>query len=80
MLKYDIRLKKYALVYRKVLKMDYKNMVKSFISTASEGEYWDFKQEWYKNNADLLKDIICMANNTTIDMKDGYIEDARLPF
>lgn len=73
MLKYDIRLKKYALVYRKVLKMDYKNMVKSFISTASEGEYWDFKQEWYKNNADLLKDIICMANNTTIDMKDGYI-------
>lgn len=53
--------------------MDYKNMVLSFINKASEGEYWDFKQEWYKNNADLLKDIVCMANNTTVDMKDGYI-------
>lgn len=53
--------------------MDYKNMVLSFINKASEGEYWDFKQEWHKNNADLLKDILCMANNTTIDMKDGYI-------
>lgn len=36
-------------------------MVLSFINKASEGEYWDFKQEWHKNNADLLKDIVCMA-------------------
>ena len=27
-----------------------------------EGEYWDYKQEWHENMADLLKDIICFAN------------------
>lgn len=30
-----------------------------------EGEYWDFKREWHSNNADLLHDIICLANNPT---------------
>lgn len=53
--------------------MELKQIVKSFIDKASEGSYWDFKQSWHINNADLLKDIICMANNTTIDMQDGYI-------
>lgn len=48
-------------------------LINSFINKDSEGSYWDFKQSWHNNNADLLKDIICMANNTTIDMKDGYI-------
>ncbi|RBP58448.1 putative DNA-binding protein [Alkalibaculum bacchi] len=53
--------------------MELKYIVESLINKASEGSYWDFKQNWYSNNADLLKDIICMANNTTIEMQDGYI-------
>lgn len=47
--------------------------VKSLIEKGSEGSYWDFKQCWHSNNADLLKDIICIANNITMDMHDGYI-------
>lgn len=53
--------------------MELQRIVESFIDKASEGSYWDFKQNWHSNNADLLKDIICMANNTTIDMQNGYI-------
>lgn len=53
--------------------MGLKDTIKTFIKTAHEGSYWDFKQKWHDNNADLLKDIICMANNTTPDMKDSYI-------
>lgn len=53
--------------------MDLQNIVASFIEEHSEGSYWDFKRNWHSNNADLLKDIICMANNTTADMRDGYI-------
>ncbi|MBD5103523.1 MAG: ATP-binding protein [Ruminococcaceae bacterium] len=53
--------------------MELKQTVESFIRQSSEGSYWDFKQCWHKDSADLLKDIICMANNTTIDMRDGYI-------
>ncbi len=53
--------------------MELKRIVESFVNKASEGGYWDFKQSWHSNNADLLKDIICMANNTTVDMQDGYI-------
>lgn len=53
--------------------MELKKIVKSLIEKGSEGSYWDFKQCWHSNNADLLKDIICMANNITIDMQDGYI-------
>lgn len=53
--------------------MELQYIVESFIDKASEGSHWDFKQNWHSNNADLLKDIICMANNTTIDMRDGYI-------
>ena len=33
------------------------------IALRQEGEYWDFKKEWYKRKPDLLHDIICMANN-----------------
>lgn len=36
-----------------------------------EGEYWDFKRQWYSKKEDMLHDIICMANNLTIN--DGYI-------
>ena len=53
--------------------MELKQIVESLISKGYEGSYWDFKQKWHDNNADLLKDIICMANNTTPDMQDGYI-------
>lgn len=53
--------------------MEKQRLVKMLIERGSEGSYWDFKQSWHSNNADLLKDIICMANNTTKDMKDGYI-------
>jgi len=35
------------------------------------GGYWDFKREWHANKADLLHDIICMANN--LESRDGYI-------
>lgn len=36
-----------------------------------EGEYWDFKKEWYTKKPDLLHDIICMAN--TPSSHDGLI-------
>lgn len=46
-----------------------------------EGDYWDFKQQWYSKNIDLLHDIICMANSPAnrdayiiIGVKDGTIE------
>ena len=54
-------------------KLELNLIVESFIEKAYEGSHWDFKQNWHQNNADLLKDIICMANNTTTDMQDGYI-------
>ena len=37
--------------------------IKKLILLRQEGEYWDFKKEWHINKADLLHDIICMANN-----------------
>lgn len=33
------------------------------ISLQQEGEFWDFKRQWYTNKTDMLHDIICMANN-----------------
>lgn len=41
------------------------------IALRQEGEYWDFKKEWYKRKPDLLHDIICMANN--LSNHDGLI-------
>ncbi|ANU46345.1 hypothetical protein ADH76_22455 [Enterocloster clostridioformis] len=37
--------------------MELQKLVESFIDRASEESYWDFKQSWHSNNADLLKDI-----------------------
>ena len=37
--------------------------IRELISLKQEGSYWDFKREWHSNNADLLHDIICYANN-----------------
>lgn len=46
-------------------------LVLSLMEQGKEGEYWDFKQEWHDDIADLLKDIICFAN--TVHSKDCYI-------
>ncbi|WP_442598208.1 AlbA family DNA-binding domain-containing protein [Neobacillus sp. D3-1R] len=45
--------------------------IESIISSKREGEYWDFKEKYHSNKADLLHDIICMANNRAD--RDGYI-------
>lgn len=47
------------------------NEVLEFIKLGTEGEYWDFKQQWHSNNADLIRDIICMANSPA--NRDCYI-------
>ena len=36
-----------------------------------EGGYWDFKKEYHTNKAELLLDIICMANNQ--EDRDSFI-------
>lgn len=41
------------------------------IKKKEEGIYWDFKKKHYVNAANLLHDIICMANN--IADRDSYI-------
>ncbi|WP_322290381.1 ATP-binding protein [Paratractidigestivibacter sp.] len=38
-------------------------VVSELASLHREGSYWDFKREWHENKADLLHDIICLANN-----------------
>lgn len=43
----------------------------NLIYSRREDDYWDFKQEHHKNTADLLHDIICMANNRAD--RDAYI-------
>lgn len=50
-----------------------KSEIIDLISLKQEGSYWDFKREWYSQDkkADLLHDIICMANN--IYNRDAYI-------
>ena len=42
---------------------DLKNEILELIERHTEGEYWDFKQQWHSNNVDLIHDIICMANS-----------------
>lgn len=48
-----------------------KNEILSLIQTSREGEYWDFKAEYPKNNANLLHDIICLSNN--LDNREAYL-------
>lgn len=50
---------------------DLKHIVVELIARKTEGGYWDFKRIWHESNADLLHDIICMANN--IENRDAYI-------
>lgn len=49
----------------------FEDKIFELIQLKQEGEYWDFKRQWHENKADLLHDIICMANNLTDN--DGYI-------
>lgn len=51
--------------------VDLKNEILELIERRAEGEYWDFKQQWHSKNADLLHDIICMANSPA--NRDCYI-------
>lgn len=39
-------------------------LVDQLASLKRVGSYWDFKREWHGNKADLLHDIICMANGS----------------
>lgn len=43
----------------------------TLISSRREDDYWDFKEKHHINRADLLHDIICMANNR-VDRDDGF--------
>ena len=49
----------------------FENEIAELIEQKAEGSYWDFKQEWHSNNADLLHDIICMVNSPA--NRDCYI-------
>ena len=40
-------------------------IVTALIDSKMEGEYWDFKLDFHDNKAELLHDILCMANNPT---------------
>ena len=53
------------------MNVDIKSEVLELINRQAEGEYWDFKQQWHSNNADLVHDIICMANS--LANRDCYI-------
>ena len=37
-------------------------VIRELIDSNREGTYWDFKAECHKNNAELLHDILCLAN------------------
>jgi hypothetical protein len=45
--------------------------VLSLIASKREGDYWDFKREHHNNKAELLHDILCMANSQ--NNNDSYI-------
>lgn len=51
--------------------LDLREEILMLIQTKREGEYWDFKEKYHLNAANLLHDIICMANNL-VD-RDSYI-------
>ncbi|MEB6548862.1 ATP-binding protein [Heyndrickxia sporothermodurans] len=43
----------------------------TLINKRAERDYWDFKQEWHKDNERLLHDILCFAN--TVHDRDSYL-------
>lgn len=46
-------------------------MMCELIDRKQEGEYWDFKREWFKDNEKLLHRVICLANNLV--NRDSYL-------
>ena len=54
-----------------VVSIEFYKMIGNLIASKREDDYWDFKQEHHANKADLIHDIICLANNRS--GKDGYI-------
>lgn len=47
------------------------NEIKYLISTKREDDWWDFKREHHHDKAELVHDILCMANNRP--RRDSYI-------
>lgn len=45
--------------------------IKSLIKLGYEGEYWDYKEKWHKDNGKLVHDVLCFAN--TSHDKDCFI-------
>ena len=45
--------------------------ITSLINKKQEGGYWDFKMGWHDSKAELLHDIICLANN--MENRDAYL-------
>ena len=45
--------------------------IEKLILSRREDDYWDFKEKHHSNTADLLHDIICMANSRAD--RDAYI-------
>lgn len=48
-----------------------REIIEGLIDTKRESDYWDFKKKHHESKADLVHDIICMANNR-VD-RDAYI-------
>ncbi len=48
-----------------------KQIVLELIAKKREGGYWDFKETWHNNKAELLHDIICLSNN--LENRDAYL-------
>ena len=46
-------------------------LVVGLLATKREDDWWDFKQEHQHDKAELVHDIICMANN--MECRDAYI-------
>ena len=51
--------------------MDTEQLVISLIKTRREDDWWDFKREHHHDKAELVHDILCMANNRP--RRDSYI-------
>lgn len=45
--------------------MDVQEAVENLIASNREGPHWDFKREHHENKAELLHDILCLANSVT---------------
>lgn len=54
-----------------LLNFDLQTEIEMLIQSKREDEYWDFKEKHHDNKADLLHDIICMANSRAD--RDRYI-------